>query len=155
MSIENAMAMDESTRILRSQLTTLQQREQALELRISQFEQQRRQWDLERQRLLADIQQQSGQLRDAWLQLENERRDLMKASRPAGADVRPIRARQGETMAPEKQLDASDLIHPHALPNNTGAPSPTEQFHLLRQHVFASPDADGNSGANRKTGETS
>jgi hypothetical protein len=154
MSIEHAMTIDQPIRMSGSQSTTLQQREHDLALRIAQFEQQRQQWDLERQHLLTDIQQQASQLRDAWLRLENERRDLMKAARPTAADARPIRTRPVATTA-EQQLDASDVINTQTLPNGSESPSPTEQFHLLRQHVFASPGADENIGSNRKTGETS
>lgn len=112
----------------------LARQQQNLEKQITQFEQKRQKWESERQQSVADIQEQSSQLSDAWLRLESERRNLCAATHtlPDQSLVNPDRTEVPRPIVSHGDNScATDSSDNHSRGSST--PSLIEQFQLLQR----------------------
>lgn len=107
--------------------------QQKLEQELKSFQQRQDSWELERQQSVVDIEEQSRQLADAWLQLESNRRTQRLAANSTAhqpmidqAPSVPVPMPDGRTMehpAPVNSLDQQ----------GSRTPSLREQFQLLQR----------------------
>lgn len=106
----------------------LARQQQLLEREIAGFEQQRRQSE-------ADIEQQSGELAQSWLRLEDERRNLRlnqtESALPAPQITQPAaESPPPQTYTPFQNVVTGPAASPHEVSGDCG-PSLVEQFQLL------------------------
>lgn len=128
--------------------------ERELAARITEFQQQRQLWEHERQQALADIQQQSCLLKDAWLRLEQEQRGVLKSTNTSAGSERPSRSATHNSLTDNLPLNATSTDNAELDLNHACSPSPAEQFQLLQQHVLRDKSGTNPTGSTRITGES-
>ncbi len=112
---------------------------QQLEDERCRLEQQRQSWDAEREQAAADIQEQSRLLADAWLRLESDRRDqgaVVSTSSHPSTPSKPLVADRNQGQRPEAFTPGGEAARHSGSTSHqqdSMAPSPIEQFQLLRR----------------------
>ena len=130
----------------------LARQQQNLNKQIANFEQQRHQWDSQRQQSVMDIQEQSSQLADAWLRLEGDRRSLRQAANTSAEAPPP---NHDHTQVPPAVARQNHQIRTSGYPETSrGAsctPSLTEQFQLLQRERRAAEASAGKTNGSKRS----
>ncbi len=130
----------------------LARQQQNLQQQVAHFEQQRRQWDSQRHQSVVDIEEQSSQLADAWLRLENDRRSLRQG---ANTSADPSTPNHDHTQAPPAVARHDGQGHSGSYPESgrgtSCTPSLTEQFQLLQRERRAAEASAGKTNGSRRS----